>query len=180
MIAQEPQTVIYTLGHSARSLDELVGLLRCYEIERLVDIRSIPRSWHNPQFNSDQLPESLGRWGIGYVHMKELGGLRHPAQPSTSAGWRNRSFRGFADYMRTDEFQKGLHRLLDMAREHRVAIMCAEAVPWRCHRYLVADALTGAGVKVEHILAADRCRAHSVTSFARLAGGKVAYPDDVD
>lgn len=176
MIAHDPQTVIYTVGHSARTLDELVELLRCYDIERLVDIRTIPRSWHNPQFNSDQLPESLGRWGIGYVHMKELGGLRHPTQHSPSSGWRNRSFRGFADYMQTSQFREGLHRLIDMAREHRVAIMCAEAVPWRCHRSLVADALTGAGMKVEHILGAHQCRLHNVTPFARFEDEQVTYP----
>jgi len=176
MIAQGLQPTIFTIGHSTRTLEELVRLLRCHEIERLVDIRTIPRSWHNPQFNREQLPESLGRWGIGYVHIKELGGLRHPTPDSPNAGWRNRSFRGFADYMQTDEFHRGLRRLIDMAREHRVAIMCAEAAPWRCHRSLVADALTGAGVNVEHILGTDNCRKHSVTPFARVEGEKVCYP----
>ncbi len=153
-------------------------MLKAHGVERLVDIRTIPRSRHNPQFNGDSLPAALRAAAIGYRHMKELGGLRHPRKDSPNTGWRNAGFRGFADYMLTEEFAAALAALADEAREHRIAIMCAEAVPWRCHRSLVADALAVRGVPVEHIMSGARRDPHHITPFARIAGGRITYPSD--
>src|SRR4029077_7332975 len=138
--------------------------------------RTIPRSQHNPQFNSAALAKSVEDNGIGYVHLKELGGLRHPRRDSINTGWRNASFRGYADYMQTAEFEEALRRLLQLCEGKRCAVMCAEAVPWRCHRSLLADALVARGVPVEHILTGRRREAHSRVPFARIQENKVAYP----
>lgn len=167
---------LLTVGHSTRPIEEFIALLRGHGIQRLVDIRTIPRSRHNPQFNSEALAKSLRHEGIAYTHVKELGGLRHPRRDSINTGWRNASFRGYADYMQTGDFAEAVNRLLQLCAAQRCAVMCAEAVPWRCHRSLLADALVARGVPVEHILSATRREAHSLTPFARIENNHVTYP----
>ena len=167
---------IFTVGHSTRPIDEFIELLRQNGIERLVDIRTIPRSRHNPQFNSEALAKSVANKGISYAHLKELGGLRHPRPVSINTGWRNASFRGYADYMQTAEFEEGLRRLLQLCEGKRCAVMCAEAVPWRCHRSLLADALVARGIPVEHILSGSRRDVHNITPFARIENDRLIYP----
>jgi uncharacterized protein (DUF488 family) len=167
---------IYTIGHSTRTLDELVALLRAFGITALADIRTIPRSRHNPQFAGDALRRSLRNRRLRYVHIPELGGLRRARKDSVNTGWRNASFRGFADHMSTDEFEAGLAKLRALADKSTVAVMCAEAVPWRCHRSLVADALTARGARIEHITGAGPARPHHMTSFAEVDGTRVTYP----
>lgn len=152
-------------------------MLEAHGVETLVDVRTIPRSRHNPQFNQDTLPQSLKAAGIAYVHMPELGGLRHARRDSVNTGWRNLSFRGFADYMQTPEFGAALDRLIELSRASRAAIMCSEAVPWRCHRSLIADALSVRGVPVEHIMTAASRKAHALTSFAAVENDKITYTD---
>ncbi len=169
---------VMTIGHSTRSLEDFVEMLKAHGVERLIDIRTIPRSRHNPQFNGDSLPSALRAAGIEYRHMKELGGLRHPRKDSPNTGWRNAGFRGFADYMQTEAFAAALAALAEEARGHRIAIMCAEAVPWRCHRSLVADALAVRGVPVEHIMSKARRDSHHITPFAKVAGERITYPSD--
>jgi uncharacterized protein (DUF488 family) len=167
-----------TIGHSNRSLDELIAMLNSHGVQLLADIRTVPKSRHNPHFNRDALPQPLAAAGIDYVHLPGLGGLRHPRKDSPNAGWRNLSFRGYADYMQTAEFERNLEELLDLDAKRRVAIMCAEAVPWRCHRSLVADALTARGIPVFHIMGVDRANPHKLTSFARVDGRRVMYPPE--
>ena len=167
---------IYTVGHSTRSLDELVELLRAFDISIVVDIRTIPRSGHNPQFDQDALRSALRARRLRYVHLPELGGLRRPRKDSPNTGWRNASFRGFADYMLTEDFEIGLAKLRALTPETRAALMCAEAVPWRCHRSLVADALTARGAQVEHITGTKRSSPHHLTGFAEVEGARVTYP----
>ena len=174
--ASERPTVVLTIGHSTRTLEELVELLRGHGAVHLVDIRTVPRSRHNPQFNRDRLALELPAAGLAYTHMPALGGLRHARRDSPNGGWRNASFRGFADYMLTPEFDAGLVELMATAAKGRTAIMCAEAVPWRCHRSLVADALTVRGVQVEHIMNAARVDRHALTPFAVVRGTQVTYP----
>jgi hypothetical protein len=169
--------LILTVGHSTRAIDDFVELLRQHGVERLVDIRTIPRSRRNPQFNSEALAKSLRRQDIDYAHIKELGGLRHTRRDSINTGWRNASFRGYADYMQTEEFQEAVGRLLQLCAEKRCAVMCAEAVPWRCHRSLLADALTTRGIVVAHIVSGSRSEVHSITPFARVEDGRVTYPE---
>ncbi|BDT87540.1 DUF488 domain-containing protein [Nocardia cyriacigeorgica] len=173
-----PDGAIYTVGHSTMPIAEFAELLRGYEIAQLVDIRTIPRSRHNPQFNSDALAESLPGNGIDYTHMAALGGLRHSRKDSPNTGWRNKSFRGYADYMQTAEFAAALDGLMRLGRAARTAIMCAEAVPWRCHRSLVADALLVRGVPVVEIMSATNWRPHTLTSFARVDGTRLTYPPE--
>ncbi len=165
-----------TIGHSTRSLEEFVQLLKQNKAEKVVDVRTIPKSRRNPQFNSETLSESLRQAGIGYIHMAGLGGLRHARRDSLNTAWYNMSFQGFADYMQTAEFEKSLKELLDNAAKERVALMCAEAVPWRCHRSLIADALTVRGFKVEHIVGVNGSRPHRVTPWAEIDGTKITYP----
>jgi uncharacterized protein (DUF488 family) len=165
-----------TIGHSNRPVAELVELLKANGVELLADVRTVPRSRHNPQFNRETLPETLAQAGIDYVHLPSLGGLRHPRLDSTNTGWKNASFRGYADYMQTAEFEAALEKLAGLDGERRVAIMCAEAVPWRCHRSLISDALTARGIGVVHIMSLGTNRAHQLTSFARVEGGRVDYP----
>jgi len=167
---------IYTLGHSTRSLDELVALLRSAGVSTLVDIRTIPRSRHVPQFDRDALPAALRSRRLRYVHLPALGGLRHARPDSPNTGWRNASFRGFADYMLTESFEAGLAELRELAGARAVAIMCAEAVPWRCHRSLIADALVVRGARVEHIASPTRASLHRPTPFARVEDGRITYP----
>ncbi len=174
--------VIFTIGHSTRPIEELIGLLLAHGVKRLVDVRTVPRSRHNPQFNRDTLPEILAVEGIGYTHMSGLGGLRHPKADSPNRGWRNDGFRGFADYMQADEFAGNVVKLIELGKHERIAIMCAEAVPWRCHRSLIADALLARGVNVIHIMGKTSVIVHELTPFARVDGVRVTYPagDEVD
>jgi len=167
---------IFTVGHSTRSIDEFVELLRAHGIKEIVDIRSIPQSRHNPQFNADDLKQSLQREHMSYKHIKELGGLRRAKKDSINLGWRNASFRGFADYMATQEFSEGLEALTKIANTRETAIMCAEAVPWRCHRSLIADALTKKGWIVRDIMSWTVAARHRLTPFLKLRKGQLVYP----
>ncbi|HTT70220.1 MAG TPA: DUF488 domain-containing protein, partial [Anaeromyxobacteraceae bacterium] len=167
---------VLAIGHSTRPLDEFIELLRSCAVATLADIRTIPRSRKNPQFEGASLARALEAAGIRYQHLPRLGGLRHARRDSPNGAWRNASFRGYADYMQTGEFEEGLVELRALAREGRVAIMCAEAVPWRCHRSLVADALFARGVVVLHILGRGRTRPHRLTPFAVREGRNVTYP----
>jgi uncharacterized protein (DUF488 family) len=168
--------LVLTIGHSTRPLEEFIEVLQAHAVKRLVDVRTVPRSQYNPQFNRDTLPDALCKAGITYVHMPELGGLRHPRADSQNCGWRNASFRGFADYMQTPEFAVGLESLMELAREEQIALMCAEALPWRCHRSLIADALTVHGVSVEHIMSKTARQAHTLTLWVRVRGKRLTYP----
>jgi uncharacterized protein (DUF488 family) len=171
---------IYTIGHSTRPLEDFLGLLNAHSVHRLVDIRTVPRSRHNPQFNRETLPESLRTIGVEYTHLAQLGGLRRPRPDSPNRGWKNESFRGYADYMLTDEFEAALLDLIRMGQAEQVAVMCAEAVPWRCHRSLVADALTLRGVPVEHILSLKQRSPHRLTPWAEVAGTRILYPEHAE
>jgi len=155
-----------------------MGVLQIYGIEQLVDIRTITRSRHNPQFNNSTLAESLSTQHLEYAHIQALGGLRRARKDSPNTGWRNASFRGYADYMQTEEFQDALEGLIHLSRRKRVAIMCAEAVPWRCHRSLVADALWVRGIPVVEILSESSYRMHTLTPFAHVEGVRITYPPD--
>jgi uncharacterized protein (DUF488 family) len=170
--------MLYTVGHSTRTIEEFIALLKEQSIKRLVDVRTIPRSRHNPQFDRDELPKSLRGVHIGYTHMPELGGLRHARKDSTNTGWRNLSFRGFADYMQTAEFEQALSKLIEIGEREPIAIMCAEAVPWRCHRSLIADALAARGIPVEEIISAGHAQPHKMTPFAHVEGVRVTYPGE--
>jgi uncharacterized protein YeaO (DUF488 family) len=169
---------IFTVGHSTRPIADFIELLQTHGIKQLIDIRTIPKSHHNPQFNSDALAAALRGEGIRYVHLKALGGLRHAHKDSVNLGWRNASFRGFADYMQTPEFAAGLDRAIELAQERPSALMCAEAVPWRCHRSLVADALLVRGARVLHITSKAAPKPHSLTPFARVDGLQITYPGE--
>jgi uncharacterized protein (DUF488 family) len=168
--------VALTIGHSTRELEEFLDLLCAHGVTRLVDVRTMPRSRHNPQFNIDTLPASLQAASVGYQHVAGLGGLRRTRADSPNTAWRNLSFRGYADYMQTAEFEENLRLLLELTAEERIAIMCAEAVPWRCHRSLIADALVARGVAVEHIMTATRRDEHTLRPFAIVKGTTVTYP----
>jgi uncharacterized protein (DUF488 family) len=168
---------IFTVGHSTRSIDDFVELLRAHGVREIVDIRSIPRSRHNPQFNADLLEHSLEQRDIGYRHINELGGLRHASKDSPNLGWRNTSFRGFADYMATAEFSEGLESLIEIASASETAIMCAEAVPWRCHRSLIGDALTKKGWMVRDIMSRTVAARHLLTPFLKTRKGQLIYPE---
>src|SRR3984893_4311617 len=176
-VRQRRSAPILTIGHSTHPIEHFIELLRQHGVERLVDIRTIPRSRRNPQFSSAALAKSVEDKGIGYVHLKELGGLRHPRRDSINTGWRDDGFRGYAGYMQTAEFEEALRRLLQLCEDKRCAAMCAEAVPWRCHRSLLADALVARGITVEHILSTSRRDVHSLTPFARIENGRVTYPE---
>ena len=167
---------VLTIGHSTRSLDVFIELLQENHVAIVIDIRTIPRSRHNPQFNIENLPEALAKAGIEYQHWAGLGGLRHPRADSPNLGWRNESFRGFADYMQTAEFQSNLEALIKLAKEKIAALMCAESVPWRCHRSLIGDALTIRGITVADIIGPRNRRTHTLTAWARLNNGYVYYP----
>jgi uncharacterized protein (DUF488 family) len=167
---------LYTIGHSTRKLEEFEELLEDFGVALLVDIRTVPRSRHVPHFNSGQLARSLARKKIAYRHLKLLGGLRKPSKESINTGWRNLSFRGYADYMQSEDFQAGLKELETLAAKKKTAIMCAEAVPWRCHRSLVADALTVRGWQVRHVLSHANQQIHQLTPFAAVEGESVTYP----
>lgn len=167
---------IFTIGHSTRPLEEFIDMLQGHAIDRLADIRTIPRSRHNPQFNIDTLPAALSSAGIAYIHIPGLGGLRPKKAHSVNTGWRNASFRAYADYMQTEEFTNHLEQLIGMNQDARIALMCAEAVPWRCHRSLAADALLVRGILAEEIVSAKKCEPHKLTPFAHVEGTHLTYP----
>jgi uncharacterized protein (DUF488 family) len=167
---------IYTVGHSTRPIDEFIRILRAHRIAQLIDVRTIPRSRHNPQFSKETLAVSLAAAGIEYRHMPGLGGLRQPKPGSMNTGWRNASFRGYADYMQTAEFRQNLDALIELSAAKPTAAMCAEAVPWRCHRSLLADALTARSVEVVEILSETKAQPHAMTPFACVEDGQVSYP----
>jgi uncharacterized protein (DUF488 family) len=171
---------IYTIGHSTHPIEEFLDVLRAYNIQLLVDVRTVPRSRKNPQFGIELLPGELESAGISYLHLKSLGGLRHAARDSSNTGWRNASFRGYADYIATDGFRQGLDELEALARRQCSAIMCAESLPWRCHRWLIADALTVAGWQVYHIMSKKSARLHELTKFLHVENGALTYPGEVE
>jgi uncharacterized protein (DUF488 family) len=180
VLALKPEPpIVLTIGHSTRMIEEFISLLQAHGVTCVVDVRTVPRSRHNPQFNRETLPVSLKPAGIGYVHMAELGGLRHTTRDSINIGWQNASFRGYADYMQTSEFQRAIDQLIQLANQDRIAIMCAEAVPWRCHRSLIADALLVRGIRSEDIMSATRRQVHTLTPFARVEDTQITYPADV-
>jgi len=174
--SKKPPAPVFTIGHSTHPIAEFIDILKAYDIETLVDIRTIPRSRHNPQFSQDTLARSLKCGGIAYCYMKDLGGLRHANPNSPNMGWRNASFRGYADYMQTEAFEQALEKLIALAAISRTAIMCAEAVPWRCHRSLVGDALTVREIPVIDIMTAQKSTPHKLTKFAQVKGHKILYP----
>ena len=168
---------IWTVGHSTRSIDEFIELLKAYNIGIVVDIRTIPRSRKNPQFNKDELARVLPEHGIEYIHGKDLGGLRSVRKDSPNTGWRNDGFRGFADYMQTEQFHDALNQLIEIGSKKRTAIMCAEMLPWRCHRSLIADALIARGIEVVEIFDKEKSRPHKMTPFAVVEGQHILYPE---
>lgn len=168
--------VVFTIGHSTRSAEEFLALLTAHGVQRLVDVRTMPGSRRHPQFNAEALRDALQERGIGYLHLRGLGGLRKPRPDSINSGWRNRSFQGYADHMLSEEFARDLGALLDIAANEQAAAMCAEAVPWRCHRSLLGDALLVRGFEVEEILTATRRQPHRLTPFAVVTGASITYP----
>ena len=176
--APRGERAVFTVGHSTRALEDFIALLSAHGVQRLVDVRTVPRSRHNPQFNRDTLPQALQARGIGYAHVAELGGLRKPLPDSINKGWRNPSFRGYADHMQSAEFARSLTQLMAAAQSEQLAVMCAEAVPWRCHRSLIGDALLVHGVPVEELVDAKRRQPHRLTPFAVVDGSTITYPAD--
>jgi uncharacterized protein (DUF488 family) len=168
--------MVLTIGHSTRAITEFIRLLEAHGVQRVIDVRTIPRSAHNPQFNRERLSQALRRVRIHYRHMPGLGGLRHARRDSTNTGWRNASFRGYADYMQTTPFRRSLDRCIRLAHHEQVVLMCAEAVPWRCHRSLIADALIARGIAVREIVSGVRTRPHALTPWAQVKGTEVTYP----
>jgi uncharacterized protein (DUF488 family) len=178
MSKQQPasEPLICTIGHSTHPLDEFVGILKTNDVTHIIDVRTVPRSRHNPQFNKETLPGSLKVAGIKYTHMPGLGGLRHARKDSINGAWRNASFRGYADYMQTREFAANVQDVMELAEKERCALMCAEAVPWRCHRSLIADALTVRGMRVEDIINTQERKVHLMTPWAQTDGLRIFYP----
>ena len=174
----EKVLIVLTIGYSTRSLDDFIDLLKTHGVRMIVDVRTVPRSRHNPQFNRETLPESLRSARIGYKHIPGLGGLRHALRDSPNMGWHNSSFRGVADYMQTEEFEESLEKLIDLAQPKRICLMCAEAVPWRCHRSLIADALQVRGITVGHITSKSQPQPHRLTPFAHVEGLNITYPEE--
>jgi uncharacterized protein (DUF488 family) len=172
----EASPIVLTIGHSTRTLEEFIALLQAHRATRVVDVRTVPRSRHNPQFNQASLPGALKKAGLGYVHLPGLGGLRHAKHDSLNVGWRNTSFRGYADYMQTPEFEQSLRKLIRLTNQGWIALMCAEAVPWRCHRSLIADALLVRGIRTEDIMSPTHRQVHTLTSFAKVRGTTITYP----
>jgi len=167
---------IYTIGHSTHSMDEFAAILKAHGIEFVIDVRTIPKSRHNPQYNSDTLAATLHGKDVGYEHLPGLGGLRRAKNDSINKAWENASFRGFADYMQTADFERSLNRLIETAVKQPTVIMCAEAVPWRCHRSLIADALLARGITVMDIMSKTSAKAHTMTPWAHVMGTKITYP----
>lgn len=174
--SQMDRPLVCTIGHSNRSIGTFAELLRANHIARVLDVRTVPRSRHNPQFNRETLAESLGALDIAYMHFGGLGGLRHPQADSLNTGWNNRSFRGYADYMQSLEFAENVQRVAELATSERCALMCAEAVPWRCHRSLIGDALLVRGLDVEDIIEPGKRKPHTLTTFAHVNGMQITYP----
>ena len=172
--AQTPR--IFTVGHSTRPIGDFLRLLKAHGVRLIADVRTVPRSRHNPQFNQEALRRALGRERVSYRHLKSLGGLRRALKESPNMAWRNASFRGFADYMQSDEFAGGLEKLMELARRRLTAVMCAEAVPWRCHRSLIGDALLIRGFQVEELSSLSSTRPHTLTPWARVRGLRITYP----
>ncbi len=175
-MAEIGSMIVSTVGHSTHPIEDFIHILEAHGIRTLVDVRTIPRSRHNPQFNRESLSASLQKAGIDYRHLPGLGGLRHPRKDSINTGWRNASFRGYADYMLSREFGESLNALIELASQAPTAIMCAEAVPWRCHRSLIADALVARGILAMEILSATKSQPHAITSFGKVEGRQVTYP----
>ena len=175
-MAKEQELTVFTIGHSTRTLAEFIQLLKTYAVTLLVDVRTVPRSRHNPQFNKETLPASLKSEGIRYIHMPEIGGLRRPKRDSVNLAWKNMGFRGYADFMQTKEFTDNLLKIIALARENCLALMCAEALPWRCHRSLISDALVVRHVKVQHIINASSTITHELNEMAQVEGTKITYP----
>lgn len=169
---------VMTIGHGTRSAGELIEILKTFGVSRVVDVRKMPRSRTNPQFNYETLPSTLAASDIGYTHMPGLTGLRKQAKSTTNAAWRNKSFRAYADYMQTPEFASNIDALIVMAKDQLLALMCAETLPWRCHRSLVGDALIARGVAVQDIMSASKAQTHALPDFAKLDGERVYYPAD--
>ena len=170
--------IVFTIGHSTRSIEEFIRLLRAHGVQRVLDVRRIAGSRQNPQFSRDQLSLALHRARIRYRHLPGLGGLRRARRDSRNTGWRNVNFRGYADYMQTAAFEVSLDRCIEFVRRERVVLMCAEAVPWRCHRSLIADALTVRGIRAEEIVSATKTQPHALTRFARVDGTMITYPPE--
>ena len=175
-----PPRMLWTIGHSTRTIDEFITLLTTHGIQRIVDVRTIPRSRHNPQFNREALAKSLTQAKLAYIHRPQLGGLRKAKKDSFNDGWKNASFRGYADYMQTDEFWTALEELIADGTDMKTAMMCAEAVPWRCHRSLIADALTVKKWTVWHIMSETKSDEHRLTSFAMIKDIRITYPAPTD
>ncbi len=171
---------VCTVGHSTHPIEEFLVILHAHGVREIADVRTIPKSRTNPQFGGDVLRKSLAADGIAYRHIPSLGGLRHPRKDSPNDGWRNTSFRGYADHMDTEEFARGIDELLDAAAAHRVAAMCAEAVPWRCHRSLIGDAVLVRGVPVLDLMDERTAKPHQLTRFARVDGIRITYPAEHD
>lgn len=171
--------IVWTIGHSTHPVEEFLAMLEARKVELVADVRTIPRSRHVPQFNQETLAASLDAAGIAYVHMKKLGGLRHPAKDSPNIGWRNAGFRGYADYMQTEGFARGMTELKSLAVVKTTAIMCAEGLPWRCHRSLIADALLVEGFSVREIMPDGKNRSHPLTEFVRVSGKIITYPGEI-
>jgi uncharacterized protein (DUF488 family) len=175
-MANQSESTIFTIGHSTRTLQEIISILKAYNIALLIDVRTVPRSKHNPQFNKETFSDILKSYDIRYIHMPEIGGLRHPKRDSINLAWKNMGFRGYADYMQTKEFTDNLLKIVALAREACTALMCAEALPWRCHRSLISDALVARHIKVNHIISKDSTIMHELTEFAHVEGTKITYP----
>ncbi|MDD1678870.1 MAG: DUF488 domain-containing protein [Methanomicrobiales archaeon] len=171
-----PEETIYTIGHSTRSLPEFIGILKAYRITVVIDIRSIPRSRHNPRFDRDTLAGALGDAGIRYLHCTDLGGFRKAEKGSVNTAWTSRAFRGFADHMQRGEFSRAIERLIEITENETPVLMCAEGNPYRCHRRLIADALVVRGVRVVHLATRRSGKPHTLTPFARVEEGKITYP----
>lgn len=171
---------IYTIGHSTHPIEEFIQILKTYGVEQVVDVRTIPKSRANPQFNENEIRASLQKESIGYIRLEALGGLRHTTALSINTAWKNKSFRGFADYMQTEAFQNGIDALNTLAKDKQTTIMCAEAVPWRCHRSLIGDALLIRGFKVDDIFSEKSSRPHQLTPWARVDGLQITYPGAAD
>ncbi|MHB8846448.1 MAG: DUF488 domain-containing protein [Nitrospirota bacterium] len=172
---QDPAQIL-TIGHSNHPFEAFLEMLKAHDVRLVADVRTIPKSRHNPQFNSDILGPALKAEGIGYLHLPALGGLRHRSKDSVNSGWKNDSFRGFADYMQTEGFTAGIEELIAIGQEQRTAVMCAEALPWRCHRSLIADALLVRGITVLHIMSRTSAREHALTPWAVVSGTAITYP----
>jgi uncharacterized protein (DUF488 family) len=170
------RSFVFTIGHSTRPIGDFLHLLKAHGVQRVVDVRTLPRSRFNPDFDITRLPALLRAAHIHYTHLPGLGGLRRPHRDSANVGWRNKSFRGYADHMQSAAFRRSLERCLELASVERVALMCAEAVPWRCHRSLIADALVARGIDALEIASELRVRPHRLTPFAQVDGTKIIYP----